>query len=72
MIDLQLTWQLPHWLYWSLLLIGPLVVMYLVDRSYRHGKVPSGGAEAEATGEAPGPESTSHVSVPGNPVTRIA
>ena len=72
MIDIQLSWQMPHWLYWSLLLIGPLVVMYLVDRSYRHGKTPSGGAEAAATGEAPGPESTSHVSVAGNIFTRTA
>jgi tripartite ATP-independent transporter DctM subunit len=72
MIELQLTWQLPHWLYWSLLLLGPLAVMFLVNRSYRRGGVPSGGAEGEATGESPGTESTGHVSVPGNLVTRVA
>ncbi len=70
MIDLQLTWQLPHWLYWSLLLVGPLVVMYLVDRSFRRGGTVSGG---DATAEvAPGPESTGSVAVPGNAVTAVA
>lgn len=72
MIDLQLTWQLPHWLYWSLLLLGPLVVMFLVDRSYRRGVRPTGGAEAVIEDSVPGAESSSKINVSGNLVTRIA
>jgi len=72
MIDLELTWQLPHWLYWSLLVLGPLPVMWLVDRSYRRGGTPTGGAESVSDDVAPGPESTSHVSVSGNAVSQVA
>jgi len=72
MIDLQLTWQLPHWLYWSVLLLGPLAVMGLVDRSYRRGGVPSRGTEPHATSPSDAPQSTSQLRVPGNQVTRLA
>ncbi len=38
MIDLRITWEMPHWLYWGLLLIGPLVAMFFVNRSFRRGQ----------------------------------
>ncbi|MDZ7811277.1 MAG: hypothetical protein U5L11_16115 [Arhodomonas sp.] len=43
MIDLRISWELPHWLYWVLLLIGPLIVMFFVWRAERRGDTPSGG-----------------------------
>lgn len=72
MIDLQINWILPHWLYYLVLLGGPLLVMYFVNRSFRRGGTVTGdvsGADAET---APGPQSTGHVDVPGNALTRVA
>lgn len=65
MIDLQISWELPHWLYWSLILFGPLVVMFFVERSHRKGGTVTGGTEE-------GPEGVSREFVPpGNVITRV-
>lgn len=72
MIELDINWILPHWLYWSILVFGPLLVMYLVDRSFRRGGAVTGGGDQPSSEIAPGPESTGRVPVHGNLVTRIA
>ncbi|MBA1149221.1 TRAP transporter large permease subunit [Ectothiorhodospiraceae bacterium WFHF3C12] len=65
MIDLQISWELPHWLYWSLILFGPLVVMFFVERSYRKGGTVTGGTEE-------GPEAVAReFAPPGNAATRV-
>ena len=46
-MNLDIEFVLPHWLYWSVLLVLPLVVMFLVDRSFRRGGTISGGDTAE-------------------------
>ncbi|MGM0984394.1 MAG: TRAP transporter large permease subunit [Pseudomonadota bacterium] len=46
-MNLDIEFVLPHWLYWSVLLLLPLVVMFLVDRSFRRGGTISGGDTAE-------------------------
>jgi len=46
-MNLQVSFVLPHWLYWSLLLVLPLVVMLFVDRSFRRGGTVSGSTTAE-------------------------
>jgi TRAP-type C4-dicarboxylate transport system permease small subunit len=72
MIDFQINWILPHWLYYVVLLGGPLLVMFFVDRSFRRGGTVTGGAESVSAEVAPGPESTGKVAIPGNLVTRTA
>lgn len=52
-MNLDIEFVLPHWLYWSVLALLPLVVMACVDRSFRRGAVVSGGDTAELPGEAP-------------------
>ncbi|MCW4148148.1 MULTISPECIES: TRAP transporter large permease subunit [Halomonadaceae] len=52
-MNLDIEFVLPHWLYWSVLLLLPLVVMFFVDRSFRRGATVSGGDTAEIpAGEA--------------------
>ncbi|MDI5889526.1 TRAP transporter large permease subunit [Halomonas rhizosphaerae] len=52
-MNLEINFVLPHWLYWSVLFFLPLVVMLLVDRSFRRGGTISGGDTAEIpAGEA--------------------
>ncbi|MDT8880275.1 TRAP transporter large permease subunit [Halomonas saccharevitans] len=46
-MNLDIEFVLPHWLYWSVLLLLPLVVMFFVDRSFRRGGIISGGDTAE-------------------------
>ncbi|MCL7939864.1 TRAP transporter large permease subunit [Halomonas sp. ATCH28] len=46
-MNLDIEFVLPHWLYWSVLLLLPLVVMFFVDRSFRRGGTISGGDTAE-------------------------
>ncbi|MCA0974675.1 TRAP transporter large permease subunit [Halomonas denitrificans] len=46
-MNLQIDFVLPHWLYWSVLAGLPLVVMLLVDRSFRRGGQVSGSDTAE-------------------------
>lgn len=65
MIDLRITWVMPHWLYWSLLLLGPLIVMWMVNRSHRKG------AEISATTEAIPEGAPPDYVPPGNAVTRV-
>ncbi|MGM0542939.1 MAG: TRAP transporter large permease subunit [Pseudomonadota bacterium] len=53
-MNLEINFILPHWLYWSVLFLLPLLVMWLVDRSFRRGATVSGGDTAEIpAGEAP-------------------
>ncbi|MDW7747121.1 TRAP transporter large permease subunit [Halomonas sp.] len=52
-MNLEINFVLPHWLYWSVLFFLPLLVMWLVDRSFRRGGTISGGNTAEIpAGEA--------------------
>ncbi|MGM0694006.1 MAG: TRAP transporter large permease subunit [Pseudomonadota bacterium] len=52
-MNLEINFILPHWLYWSVLFFLPLLVMWLVDRSFRRGGAISGGDTAEIpAGEA--------------------
>ena len=46
-MNLEIDFVLPHWLYWSVLLLLPLVVMFCVDRSFRRGGRIDGGDTAE-------------------------
>ncbi|MGQ7247284.1 TRAP transporter large permease subunit [Halomonas sp. V046] len=48
-MNLQIDFVLPHWLYWSVLMLLPLVVMAFVERSFRRGETVSGSD----TGEVP-------------------
>ncbi|MFG6138715.1 TRAP transporter large permease subunit [Halomonas sp. B23F22_10] len=52
-MNLEINFVLPHWLYWSVLFFLPLLVMWLVDRSFRRGGTISGGDTGEIPGEAP-------------------
>ncbi len=61
-MNFEINFVLPHWVYWSVLLLLPLVVMFFVDRSFRRGgsvagagapEVPA-GEEAPVVAEAPG------------------
>ena len=65
-MNFEVNFVLPHWLYWSFLLIGPLVALYLINRSFRRGQTPTGVTAEEAapvgTGETVRP--------PGNAFTR--
>ncbi|HKJ94525.1 MAG TPA: TRAP transporter large permease subunit [Gammaproteobacteria bacterium] len=65
-MNLQVNFVLPHWLYWSVLLIGPLVVMVLVNRSFRRGGTVSGTSTEEVPTAGEMPEA------PGNAFTRLA
>ncbi|QNI02837.1 TRAP transporter large permease subunit [Halomonas sp. SH5A2] len=52
-MNFEINFILPHWLYWSVLFLLPLLVMWLVDRSFRRGATVSGGDTAEIpAGEA--------------------
>lgn len=67
-MNLEINFVLPHWLYWSVLLLLPLVVMFFVDRSFRLGGTVSGGDTAEIpAGEAP----EVGFQAPGNALTRV-
>ena len=46
-MNFEIDFVLPHWLYWSVLLLLPLVVMFFVDRSFRRGGHIDGGDTAE-------------------------
>ncbi|QOR38920.1 TRAP transporter large permease subunit [Billgrantia diversa] len=46
-MNLEINFVLPHWLYWAVLLVLPLVVMFFVARSFRRGGTISGGDTAE-------------------------
>ncbi|MDT0502320.1 MULTISPECIES: TRAP transporter large permease subunit [unclassified Halomonas] len=46
-MNLEINFILPHWLYWSVLIFLPLVVMFFVDRSFRRGGRIDGGEVAE-------------------------
>ncbi|MGM0521514.1 MAG: TRAP transporter large permease subunit [Pseudomonadota bacterium] len=67
-MNLDIEFVLPHWLYWSVLLILPLVVMFLVDRSFRRGGTISGGDTAEVP---PGQEVEVAYQPPGNLFTYV-
>ncbi|SHE79657.1 TRAP transporter, DctM subunit [Modicisalibacter ilicicola DSM 19980] len=66
-MDLQINFVLPHWFYWSVLLVLPLVVMLFVDRSFRRGGTVSGAT----TGGAPAAEQDTDYHPPGNALTRV-
>ena len=65
-MNLQIDFVLPHWLYWAVLAGLPLIVMLLVDRSFRRGGEVSGGD----TAETPVATSEQAYAAPGNVVTR--
>ncbi|CAM3542571.1 TRAP transporter large permease subunit [Halomonas lysinitropha] len=67
-MNLDIEFVLPHWLYWSVLLILPLVVMFLVDRSFRRGGTISGGDTAEVPA---GQEVEVSYQPPGNLFTNV-
>lgn len=46
-MNFEINFVLPHWLYWSVLIFLPLVVMFFVDRSFRRGGSIDGGEIAE-------------------------
>lgn len=46
-MNLEINFILPHWLYWSVLVLLPLAVMFFVDRSFRRGASIDGGEIAE-------------------------
>lgn len=46
-MNLDIEFVLPHWLYWSVLLLLPLVVMFFVNRSFRRGGTVSGSDTVE-------------------------
>ncbi|MCE0733553.1 TRAP transporter large permease subunit [Halomonas sp. G15] len=46
-MNFEINFILPHWLYWSVLIFLPLVVMFFVDRSFRRGGSIDGGEIAE-------------------------
>lgn len=66
-MDLQINFVLPHWFYWSLLLALPLLVMLLVDRSFRRG----GAVSGTTTAEVPAGEAEAVFRPPGNALTRV-
>ncbi|SEM07236.1 TRAP transporter large permease subunit [Halomonas daqiaonensis] len=67
-MNLDIEFVLPHWLYWSVLLILPLVVMFFVDRSFRRGGAIDGGDTAEVP---PGQEVEVAYQPPGNLFTNV-
>ena len=67
-MNLQVNFILPHWLYWLVLLALPLVVMWLVDRSFRRGGTVSGSTTAEIPA---GSEDGAGYRPPGNALTRV-
>ncbi|MEC9482075.1 MAG: TRAP transporter large permease subunit [Halomonas sp.] len=66
-MNLQVNFTLPHWIYWLVLLVLPLVVMFFVERSLRRGGTVSGAA----TSEVPGGEQRDTYRPPGNGLTRV-
>ncbi|MFY0992563.1 TRAP transporter large permease subunit [Halomonas sp. C05BenzN] len=62
-MNLDINFILPHWLYWSVLFLLPLLVMWLVDRSFRRGGTISGGDTAEVPA---GEEAAIAFQAPGN------
>ncbi|SFI22881.1 TRAP transporter large permease subunit [Modicisalibacter xianhensis] len=66
-MNLQVNFVLPHWVYWLVLLALPLIVMWLVDRSFRRGGTVSGNT----TAEVPVGEEEDVYRPPGNALTRI-
>ncbi|KXS38502.1 MAG: TRAP dicarboxylate transporter subunit DctM [Halomonadaceae bacterium T82-2] len=66
-MNLQVNFVLPHWLYWAVLLVLPLVVMFLVDRSFRRG----GRVSGSTAGEVPVSTHEGAFHPPGNGLTRI-
>ncbi|TDX26075.1 tripartite ATP-independent transporter DctM subunit [Modicisalibacter xianhensis] len=66
-MNLQVNFVLPHWVYWLVLLALPLIVMWLVDRSFRRGGTVSGNT----TAEVPAGEEEGVYRPPGNALTRI-
>lgn len=66
-MNLQVNFVLPHWVYWLVLLALPLIVMWLVDRSFRRGGTVSGNT----TAEVPVGEEEGVYRPPGNALTRI-
>ncbi|NYS61490.1 TRAP transporter large permease subunit [Vreelandella salicampi] len=67
-MNLNIDFVLPHWLYWSVLILLPLVVMFFVDRSFRRGATIDGGNVAEVP---PGEEVEAAYQPPGNVFTII-
>ena len=67
-MNLDIDFVLPHWLYWAVLALLPLVVMFCVDRSFRRGAVVSGGDTAEIPAEAP----VERYHPPGNVFTAVS
>lgn len=65
-MNLQVNFVLPHWVYWSVLLALPLIVMFLVDRSLRRG----GKVSGTATAEVPSTEEEVAFRAPGNALSR--
>ncbi len=66
-MNLEVNFVLPHWVYWSLLLLLPLAVMFFVDRSFRRGGTVSGNT----TAEVPVGEEGGAYRPPGNGFTRV-
>ncbi|MCA1768512.1 MAG: TRAP transporter large permease subunit [Halomonas sp.] len=67
-MNFEINFVLPHWVYWSVLLLLPLVVMFFVDRSFRRGGTIDGGEIAEVP---PGQEVEVTYQPPGNLFTNI-
>ncbi|WP_075881313.1 TRAP transporter large permease subunit [Vreelandella massiliensis] len=67
-MNLNIDFVLPHWLYWSVLIFLPLVVMFFVDRSFRRGATVDGGDTAEIPA---GEESEAAYKPPGNVFTTV-
>jgi tripartite ATP-independent transporter DctM subunit len=65
-MNLEVNFTLPHWLYWSVLLLTPLLVMFFVQRSFRRG-APAQGIVADETPQQPGQVAQA---APGNALTR--
>ncbi|MFW5453725.1 TRAP transporter large permease subunit [Thioalkalivibrio sulfidiphilus] len=63
-MNLELNFVLPHWLYWSVLLFLPPIMMLMVWRSRRRGARPTQSAEIFAHGEE------ALAGTPSNPVLR--
>lgn len=66
-MNLQINFILPHWLYWSVLALLPLLVMLMVDRSFRRGATVSGGN----TGEIPEASDDPGYHPPGNRMVAV-
>ncbi len=66
-MNLEINFVLPHWLYWSVLLFLPLVVMFFVERSFRRGATVSGSD----TGEVPTGDAAAAYRPPGNLYTAL-